>query len=134
MIPQTVLYRNMPKGDWTVVMKEEVMEVDEVVVTGLLMRKKSGFAGTTTMITKQELAKVSTGNIFTTISAIDAGFKINENNLDGSNPNVLPDFTIRGKGSFQNGSTALFLFWTVLKCLPKKFSTWMLIVSKVLPC
>ena len=28
MIPQTVLYRNMPKGDWTVVMKEEVMEVD----------------------------------------------------------------------------------------------------------
>ena len=106
MIPQTVLYRNMPKGDWTVVMKEEVMEVDEVVVTGLLMRKKSGFAGTTTMITKQELAKVSTGNIFTTISAIDAGFKINENNLDGSNPNVLPDFTIRGKGSFQNGSTA----------------------------
>ena len=105
MIPQTVLYRNMPKGDWTVVMKEEVMEVDEVVVTGLLTRKKSGFAGTTTMITKQELAKVSTGNIFTTISAIDAGFKINENNLDGSNPNVLPDFTIRGKGSFQNGST-----------------------------
>ena len=64
MIPQTVLYRNMPKGDWTVVMKEEVMEVDEVVVTGLLTRKKSGFAGTTTMITKQELAKVSTGNIF----------------------------------------------------------------------
>ena len=106
MIPQTVHYRNMPKGDWTVVMKEEVMEVDEVVVTGLLTRKKSGFAGTTTMITKQELAKVSTGNIFTTISAIDAGFKINENNLDGSNPNVLPDFTIRGKGSFQNGSTA----------------------------
>ena len=106
MIPQTILYRNMPKGDWTVVMKEEVMEVDEVVVTGLLTRKKSGFAGTTTMITKQELAKVSTGNIFTTISAIDAGFKINENNLDGSNPNVLPDFTIRGKGSFQNGSTA----------------------------
>ena len=105
MIPQTILYRNMPKGDWTVVMKEEVMEVDEVVVTGLLTRKKSGFAGTTTMITKQELAKVSTGNIFTTISAIDAGFKINENNLDGSNPNVLPDFTIRGKGSFQNGST-----------------------------
>ena len=106
MIPQTILYRNMPKGDWTVVMKEEVMEVDEVVVTGLLTRKKSGFAGTTTMITKQELAKVSTGNIFTTISAIDAGFKINENNLYGSNPNVLPDFTIRGKGSFQNGSTA----------------------------
>ena len=115
-------------------MKEEVMEVDEVVVTGLLTRKKSGFAGTTTMITKQELAKVSTGNIFTTISAIDAGFKINENNLDGSNPNVLPDFTIRGKGSFQNGSTTPIFILDGFEVSAQKFSTWMLIVSKVLPC
>lgn len=90
----------------SVKMVEEVAEMDEVVVTGLLTRRKSGFAGAATVISKQELAKVSTGNIFTTISTLDAGFKIDENNLEGSNPNALPDFTIRGKGSFQNGSTA----------------------------
>lgn len=104
MKPKSVGVGNKTVVDVT--LESDSQEMDEVVVTGLLNRRKSGFAGTTTVISKQELAKVSTGNIFTTISTLDAGFKIEENNLDGSNPNKLPDFTIRGKGSFQNGSTA----------------------------
>ena len=104
MKPKSVVVGNKTVVDVT--LESDSQEMDEVVVTGLLNRRKSGFAGTTTVISKQELAKVSTGNIFTTISPLDAGFKIEENNLDGSNPNKLPDFTIRGKGSFQNGSTA----------------------------
>ena len=104
MKPKSVVVGNKTVVDVT--LESDSQEMDEVVVTGLLNRTKSGFAGTTTVISKQELAKVSTGNIFTTISTLDAGFKIEENNLDGSNPNKLPDFTIRGKGSFQNGSTA----------------------------
>ena len=104
MKPKSVVVGNKTVVDVT--LESDSQEMGEVVVTGLLNRRKSGFAGTTTVISKQELAKVSTGNIFTTISTLDAGFKIEENNLDGSNPNKLPDFTIRGKGSFQNGSTA----------------------------
>ena len=104
MKPKSVVVGNKTVVDVT--LESDSQEMDEVDVTGLLNRRKSGFAGTTTVISKQELAKVSTGNIFTTISTLDAGFKIEENNLDGSNPNKLPDFTIRGKGSFQNGSTA----------------------------
>ena len=104
MKPKSVVVGNKTVVDVT--LESDSQEMDEVVVTGLLNRRKSGFAGTTTVISTQELAKVSTGNIFTTISTLDAGFKIEENNLDGSNPNKLPDFTIRGKGSFQNGSTA----------------------------
>ena len=104
MKPKSVVVGNKTVVDVT--LESDSQEMDEEVVTGLLNRRKSGFAGTTTVISKQELAKVSTGNIFTTISTLDAGFKIEENNLDGSNPNKLPDFTIRGKGSFQNGSTA----------------------------
>ena len=104
MKPKSVVVGNKTVVDVT--LESDSQEMDEVVVTGLLNRRKSGFAGTTTVISKQELAKVSTRNIFTTISTLDAGFKIEENNLDGSNPNKLPDFTIRGKGSFQNGSTA----------------------------
>ena len=104
MKPKSVVVGNKTVVDVT--LESDSQEMDEVVVTGLLNRRKSGFAATTPVISKQELAKVSTGNIFTTISTLDAGFKIEENNLDGSNPNKLPDFTIRGKGSFQNGSTA----------------------------
>lgn len=88
-----------------VTLEEDVVAMDDVVVTGFFNRKKEGFAGSVTTIKKADLQKLSTGNIFTTISTIDAGFKINEDNINGSNPNKLPDFTIRGKGSFQNGST-----------------------------
>ena len=90
----------------TVVLEEDVVAMEDVVVTGFFERKKEGYAGTVTTIKKEDLQKLSTGNIFTTISTIDAGFKINEDNVNGSNPNKLPDFTIRGKGSFQNGSTS----------------------------
>ncbi len=78
----------------------------DMVVTGFFSRKKSGFAGTSTVITKEDLRKVTTGNIFTTISSLDAGFKITEDNNMGTDPNKIPEFTIRGKGSFQNGSTS----------------------------
>lgn len=89
-----------------VVMQEDVSQMDEVVVNGYFTRKTEGFAGAMTSIKKEDLQKVHTANIFTTLSAIDAGFKITENNNMGSNPNSLPDFTIRGKGSFQEGSSA----------------------------
>ena len=89
-----------------VALEEDIVAMDDVVVTGFFPRRKEGFAGSVTTIKKADLQKLSTGNIFTTISTIDAGFKINEDNINGSNPNNIPDFTIRGKGSFQNGSTS----------------------------
>ncbi len=89
-----------------VTLEEDIVAMDDVVVTGFFPRRKEGFAGSVTTIKKADLQKLSTGNIFTTISTIDAGFKINEDNINGSNPNTIPDFTIRGKGSFQNGSTS----------------------------
>ncbi len=87
-------------------MEEEASDVGEVIVTGFFDRKKEGFSGTVTQITRDDLKKVHTGNIFTTISTIDSGFKIEENNIQGSNPNAITEFTIRGKGSFQSGSTS----------------------------
>ena len=89
-----------------IVMKSDMQEMEEVVVNGYFTRKTEGFAGAVTTIKKEDLQKVHTANIFTTLSALDAGFKITENNVMGSNPNTLPDFTIRGKGSFQEGSSA----------------------------
>lgn len=89
-----------------VMLEEDIVAMEDVVITGFFNRKKEGFAGSVTTIQKADLQKVSTGNIFTTLSTIDAGFKIKEDNINGSNPNTLPDFTIRGKGSFQNGSTS----------------------------
>ena len=104
MKTQEVKYEGQEALD--VVMVEDTQEMDEVVVNGYFTRKTEGFAGAVTTIKKEDLQKVHTSNLFTTLSALDAGFKINDNNAAGSNPNVLPDFTIRGKGSFQEGSSA----------------------------
>ena len=52
----------------TVVLEEDVVAMEDVVVTGFFERKKEGYAGTVTTIKKEDLQKLSTGNIFTTIS------------------------------------------------------------------
>lgn len=98
------------RNEVNVTMKAEIAEIDEVVVNGYFTRKTEGFAGAVTTIKKEDLQKVHTANIFTTLSALDAGFKITENNVMGSNPNTLPEFTIRGKGSFQEGSSAAIVY------------------------
>lgn len=104
MKTQEIAYKG--QKEINVVLEVDAAEMDEVVVNGYFTRKTEGFAGAVTTIKKEELQKVHTANIFTTLSALDAGFKINENNALGSSPNNVPDFTIRGKGSFQEGSSA----------------------------
>ncbi|WP_180335664.1 SusC/RagA family TonB-linked outer membrane protein [Labilibaculum filiforme] len=91
--------------DLKIVLMEQTSELDDVVVTGYFNKGKAGFAGTVTNFSQEDLVKVSTGNVLTTISALDPSFRIHESNLLGSDPNSVPDFTIRGRGSFLNSST-----------------------------
>ncbi|MCT4589358.1 MAG: carboxypeptidase-like regulatory domain-containing protein [Carboxylicivirga sp.] len=91
--------------EMTIVLKEEVSELGEVVATGYFNKGKTGFAGSVSTFKQEEIQKVSTGNMLNTLAILDASFRIHENNLQGSNPNAVPDFTIRGRGSFQNEST-----------------------------
>lgn len=88
-----------------IIMIETISDLGEVVVNGYFTRRTEGYAGAVTTLKREEIQKLATGNIFTTISALDAGFKISENNSMGASPNTMPDFSIRGKGSFQDGST-----------------------------
>lgn len=55
------------------------------------MKKKS--------YTAEELKQVNPVNLLSALSILDPSFKMIENNLDGSNPNVIPDFQIRGTAS-----------------------------------
>ena len=53
--PKSVVVGNKTVVDVT--LESDSQEMDEAVVTGLLNRRKSGFAGTTTVISKQEPGK-----------------------------------------------------------------------------
>lgn len=94
------------KTTLNVTLEEDVVAMDDVVVTGYFSRSKNSFTGAVKTITKDQIMKVSTGNIFTTLNNLDPSFKIEDNNSMGSDPNHLPEFNIRGKGSYQNSSTS----------------------------
>lgn len=82
-----------------VVLEEAVSELEDVVVTGYYTRAKNSFTGAARTITAEELQMGGNQNILTALQNIDPSFMKIENNLAGSNPNVVPEFQIRGAGS-----------------------------------
>lgn len=82
-----------------VVMKETVHEIDEVVVTGIFTKAKESYTGAATTITSKDLRTFGNRNVLSTIRNIDPSFNIADNVEFGSDPNRLPDITVRGSSS-----------------------------------
>lgn len=99
MVSQTIPYKSIPKGEWTIVLKDDVQEMDEVVVTGIYSRKKERFTGSSTTYTAKELKTIGNQNVLQSLKTMDPSFAIVENNQFGSDPNRLPDINVRGKTS-----------------------------------
>ncbi|WP_196381179.1 carboxypeptidase-like regulatory domain-containing protein, partial [Bacteroides thetaiotaomicron] len=97
MVTQEVTVKGNQKKEIQVRMKEDVNEVNEVVVTGYANLRKESFTGNTVSIKKEELQKVSKTNVISAIQAFDPSFRIAENNMWGSDPNALPEVYLRGK-------------------------------------
>ncbi len=74
-------------------------QMQDVVVTGYSRVKRESYTGAAKTITRQELEKFNNNNIFSIIQSLDPAFKMDENVLNGSNPNALPQINIRGLGS-----------------------------------
>ncbi len=83
-----------------IVMEEEAEEMDEVVVTGYFSKSKESFTGSEVTIPTEELKKVGALNILQALNAFDPSIRLSESLTNGSNPNVIPDITIRGENGF----------------------------------
>lgn len=83
----------------TVVLTEQMKEINEVVVTGIFKKSKESYTGSVKTITAGELKKVGNRNILSSIQNIDPSFHIADNIDIGSDPNKLPDITMRGSTS-----------------------------------
>lgn len=81
MVTQEVTVKGNQKKEIQVRMKEDVNEVNEVVVTGYANLRKESFTGNTVSIKKEELQKVSKTNVISAIQAFDPSFRIAENNM-----------------------------------------------------
>ncbi len=87
---------------YDIVLQEEISKLNEVVVTGYYDRKKESFTGAETTITGKDLTTVSSQNILAALAIAVPSFKLVENNSFGSDPNRMPDFTIRGGSSINS--------------------------------
>jgi len=90
----------LPSDTLKIVMEEEVENVEEVVVTGYFNKAKESFTGSEVTIETEELKKVGALSMTQALSAFDPSIRLAESLTNGSNPNVLPDITIRGENGF----------------------------------
>jgi len=93
-------------------LEESAQSLKAVVVTGIVNQSKSTFTGAARTFNAQELSKVSNNNVLSALTSLDPSFRIPENLLTGSNPNVLPDVVLRGGNTLvdirQEGNTDPF--------------------------
>lgn len=98
-LPQAV---NVDGRGLTVVrMKVKVKEIENVVVTtGLFKRSKETFTGATTSVTGDQIREVNGINALDALKIFDPAIRITDNNIFGSDPNKLPNITLRGTNNF----------------------------------
>lgn len=80
-----------------VVLEEDKVTLDDVVVTGYATVKKSSFTGNSVKVDREDLLKVSSGNVVDILQVFDPSLRIMRNNEMGSDPNTVPEFYIRGR-------------------------------------
>lgn len=97
MKKKKVVYKG--EKELSVVLEEDVAEMEEVVVTGIFSRKQESFTGSSATFTSKELKMVGNQNVLQSLKTLDPSFAIIENNEFGSDPNSLPNIEIRGKSS-----------------------------------
>lgn len=74
-------------------------QVEEVIVTGMVDRKKETFTGASSTFTLDEIKQVGNTNVIQALKSLDPSFLLMENNLAGSNPNALATIELRGQTS-----------------------------------
>lgn len=83
-------------------MLENSSQLSEVVVTGLFNKRRESYTGAASTVTKEQLKTAGNTNLLSTLANIDPSFNIVQNDLVGSDPNKLPDVTMRGSTSLNN--------------------------------
>lgn len=81
-----------------IVLTADDENIQEVVInTGIIKKDKASFTGAATVYTGAQLKTVGNRNVLESLRTLDPAFIKVENNLQGSNPNNMPSFEIRGQ-------------------------------------
>lgn len=80
-------------------LKDDESSLKEVVVTGIFRKAKESYTGSVATIGKEQLQQYRGQNLLQTLKNADASINFSIDNLNGSNPNKLPNINIRGNSS-----------------------------------
>ncbi|MDR1274585.1 MAG: SusC/RagA family TonB-linked outer membrane protein, partial [Odoribacteraceae bacterium] len=80
-----------------VTLEADVVEIADVVVTGMFTRRANSYTGAIVTVTGEELKRVGNANILSSLKNVDPSFMVVENLQAGSNPNALPEIQLRGQ-------------------------------------
>ena len=98
MEAQEIAYTGQEAIDVTLL--ADAAEMDEVVVTGMFVRKAESFTGSAKTIMGDELERVGNGNVFQSLKNLDPSLNIIASMEFGSDPNKLPTMQLRGASTF----------------------------------
>lgn len=87
------------KSEVRVSLTEDVQTIEQVVVTGIFNKAPESYTGAAVLITEKELKASGNSNLLSMISNFDPSFNLIDNTEYGSDPNRLPDITMRGRTS-----------------------------------
>lgn len=81
-------------------LEADVLKVEDVVVSGYFQKSKQSITGSEVMVTGENLRQVGSLNFMQAISVFDPSVRMLQNNEYGSDPNRVPEITIRGENGF----------------------------------
>lgn len=77
-------------------LKDDASSLKEVVVTGMFNKRRETYTGSAKTVTSKDLKLAGNSNLLSSLSNVDPSFNIVTNDLIGSDPNKMPDITMRG--------------------------------------
>lgn len=80
-------------------MQEDAKALDNVIVTGIFRKAKESYTGAVTTIGSEKLEMYRGSNLLQTLKNADVSLNFAIDNINGSDPNNLPNINMRGNSS-----------------------------------
>lgn len=98
-IGMQTLERKVSRKMIEIILDDESTTMGDVVVTGIFRKSRESYTGSVATISSEKLRQYRGQNLLQTLKNADASINFAIDNLNGSNPNKLPDINIRGNSS-----------------------------------
>ena len=83
-----------------VILEEDAVSLDGVVVNGYFTKTRESFTGSEVTITGEQLKEIGSNNLLSSLAVFNPSLRLTEELEYGSDPNHIPEMTLRGQSTF----------------------------------